>query len=136
MLVQSVPQMLTPRHIQDPSKVLSFTFLPRWPLLLKRPSRISRRQSQKCRFFAELKGCRNFFFFFRGVCFSFVSKSKPFEEFQQTGQNIQFFFHHWRQLRRQRLQIWHSPISPEPKQDQRSRQNLGRNQIWPPHLVE
>lgn len=41
---------------------LFLTFLLRWPLLLKRPSRISRRQSPKCRFLAERKGCRNFFF--------------------------------------------------------------------------
>ena len=85
--------MLTPRHIQDPSKVLSFTFLPRWPLLLKRPSRISRRQSQKCRFFAELKGCRNFFFW-GGFAFHLFRKASHLKNFSKLAKHP-VFFHHW-----------------------------------------
>ena len=62
-------------------------------------------------------------------------KASHLKNFSKLAKHPAFFFtigSDFRQLRRQRLQIWHSPISPDPKQDQRSPQNLDRSQIWPP----
>ena len=71
---------------------LFLTFLLRWPLLLKRPSRISRRQSPKCRFLAERKGCRNFFFLRR---FQICLEKQAIWRISANWPNIQLFFHHW-----------------------------------------
>ena len=68
---------------------LFLTFLLRWPLLLKRPSRISRRQSPKCRFSAERKGCRNFFFLRR---FQICLEKQAIWRISANWPNIQLFF--------------------------------------------